>query len=152
MQECLAGGCGHLLSEPRGGGWVVTRETTAPDKNSAGIVGVQRQATLLSGLMLLLTHLHGGELTSMPVLPVVAAAPTTPWMQSGRSLRIVEAVLVPGSAEGHPQCFFPEDPRRFPVPVPSPVPCRPLSHLPFPNLVALARLYPSPRIPLLTSC
>ena len=39
---------------------------------AAGIVGVVKwQATLLSGLVLLLTHIHGAELTSMPMLPAV---------------------------------------------------------------------------------
>ena len=56
------------------------------------------QATLLSRLVLWLTHLHGGYLTSMPVLPAVAAVP-----HPGRSLGVVEAVMGPGSAGGPPQ-------------------------------------------------
>ena len=56
---------------------------------------VQRQAALMSGLMLLLTHSHGGKLTSVPVLSALAAAPLP-----RRSLRVVKAVLVPDSAGG----------------------------------------------------
>ena len=54
-------------------------------------------AELLLGLVLLLIHLHGCELTSVPVLPAVAAVP-----HPRGSLRVVQLVLVPGSAGGRP--------------------------------------------------
>ena len=73
VQECLAGGCRHRGCRSQ----------------------QQRSLPLLLGLVLLLTHFHRGKLTSLPVLPAVAAAP-----HPERSVRVVKAVLVPGSAGG----------------------------------------------------
>ena len=72
----------------------------------AGVSGWGLQAAWVSSsgmlsccwrLVLLLIHLHGCELTSVPVLPAVAAV-----SHPRRSLRVVQVVLVPSSAGGRP--------------------------------------------------